>query len=335
MAESSDPSIEAEWERMQRKRPEPSPASYWDTRAREFVARPAHHTYAADFLRLAALEPGDSVLDMGCGAGTLAVPLALSGHAVVAADFSPEMIRLLTQDAQARGIPLVSVGEVGAAGEGAVVAGRAVSGEAGAGATGGDAAGMPHPGKIAPLLLSWDDDWAAAGITKDLVDVAFSSRSLTTQNYQRSLERLTAVARKKVCLTVAAHCWPQINREAMIQLGLSVTESQETRYLLNLVREMGYEPALQEIVSVRNEAFDSFEEAYDHYSAMIDKTNRDGHLMQVDLDQARGALKGWMQDHLKENAAAPSSNAAGSSPSKRYVLDFPRKTVWSFISWEV
>ena len=35
--------------------------------------------YARDFMKLLALEPGESVLDMGCGAGSIAIPLAQDG----------------------------------------------------------------------------------------------------------------------------------------------------------------------------------------------------------------------------------------------------------------
>ncbi|MFR7670206.1 MAG: class I SAM-dependent methyltransferase [Collinsella sp.] len=38
-------------------------------------------------MKLLALSPVRSVLDMGCGAGSIAIPLAQAGHSVIAADF--------------------------------------------------------------------------------------------------------------------------------------------------------------------------------------------------------------------------------------------------------
>lgn len=77
-----------EWMRLQAARHRADDSFEWDKRARHF--RPLETApYARDFMKLLALEPGESVLDMGCGAGSIAIPLAQAGHAVIAADFSP------------------------------------------------------------------------------------------------------------------------------------------------------------------------------------------------------------------------------------------------------
>ena len=55
------------------------------------------HPYARDFLELAELRPDERVLDMGCGAGTLAIPLARAEHPVLACDFSPRMLEVLRE----------------------------------------------------------------------------------------------------------------------------------------------------------------------------------------------------------------------------------------------
>lgn len=77
-----------EWMRLQAARHRADDSFEWDKRARHF--RPLETApYAQDFIKLLALEPGESVLDMGCGAGSIAIPLAQAGHSVIAADFSP------------------------------------------------------------------------------------------------------------------------------------------------------------------------------------------------------------------------------------------------------
>ena len=50
------------------------------------------------------LRPGESVLDVGCGSGALALPLARAGHDVVAVDFSAGMLDVLRRRASADGL---------------------------------------------------------------------------------------------------------------------------------------------------------------------------------------------------------------------------------------
>ncbi|MEJ1970664.1 MAG: class I SAM-dependent methyltransferase [Rhizomicrobium sp.] len=55
----------------------------------------------ADF---AGLKPGDAVMDLGCGPGLLAVPLARLGMAVTAVDPEPDMIEACRQAAAEAGV---------------------------------------------------------------------------------------------------------------------------------------------------------------------------------------------------------------------------------------
>ena len=54
-------------------------------------------------IELAGLEPGDAVLDLGCGPGTLAVPFAQAGMSVTGVDPEPAML----EAARATGAPLI------------------------------------------------------------------------------------------------------------------------------------------------------------------------------------------------------------------------------------
>src|SRR5579884_809135 len=49
------------------------------------------------------------VIDLGCGTGRLAVPLAAAGHQVTAVDLSPEMLRVCGEKAAAVGVDLFRV----------------------------------------------------------------------------------------------------------------------------------------------------------------------------------------------------------------------------------
>lgn len=85
----------AEWQQLQAKRRRMPDAAFWDERAKTFSEKDSPNQYVADFLRLANIRVGESVFDMGCGAGDLTIPLAEAGHAVTAADFSAGMLGVL------------------------------------------------------------------------------------------------------------------------------------------------------------------------------------------------------------------------------------------------
>ncbi len=75
---------------------------YWDLRAATFGKQcgggSATHHYAEQFLKLLDTSNNSVVLDMGCAAGTLAIPLAKQGCRVIACDFSPKMIEKLEEN---------------------------------------------------------------------------------------------------------------------------------------------------------------------------------------------------------------------------------------------
>ncbi|MCH4184496.1 MAG: methyltransferase domain-containing protein [Eggerthellaceae bacterium] len=80
-----------EWKHLQRIRRHADDSQFWNKRSKHFSSID-HSIYARNFLSLIDIEPDDTVFDMGCGTGSLAVPLALKGHKVVAADFSQGML---------------------------------------------------------------------------------------------------------------------------------------------------------------------------------------------------------------------------------------------------
>lgn len=59
--------------------------------------------YAADALRLADVKPGEAVLDVACGPGTLALQAAAMGAQVIATDFAEAMITHLHERAREQG----------------------------------------------------------------------------------------------------------------------------------------------------------------------------------------------------------------------------------------
>lgn len=77
---------------------------FWDRRAHEFTRHATSSDYIGQFLQIMNPEPSWSVLDVGCAAGTLAVPLAGRVNRITAVDPSDVMLTLLGERCRQGGI---------------------------------------------------------------------------------------------------------------------------------------------------------------------------------------------------------------------------------------
>lgn len=77
---------------------------YWNMRAETFGKACGKNRYAELFVEKLDLSGGESVFDMGCATGTLAIPLAQAGCQVTACDFSPKMIECLVARCAEEGV---------------------------------------------------------------------------------------------------------------------------------------------------------------------------------------------------------------------------------------
>ncbi|OPY80033.1 MAG: Mg-protoporphyrin IX methyl transferase [Syntrophorhabdus sp. PtaU1.Bin153] len=70
---------------------------FWNRRAKEYSEYAAWTGYPEAFIRI--MRPRDSwtVLDMGCGGGTIAIPLARKVRSITAVDFSSRMLDIVRQ----------------------------------------------------------------------------------------------------------------------------------------------------------------------------------------------------------------------------------------------
>ena len=94
-----------EWKRLQAARKHTDDPAVWDEKAKTFpVKHGSQEGYVRMFLDLAGVMPGETVLDMGCGTGALATPLAQAGNRVIACDFSRGMLDAMQADQRSLGV---------------------------------------------------------------------------------------------------------------------------------------------------------------------------------------------------------------------------------------
>lgn len=79
-------------------------AADWDKKACSFAERHNQSKYVSLFLSRLPLEKTFSVLDIGSGPGTLALPLARLTASVTALDYSKKMIEIMTTQARDQGL---------------------------------------------------------------------------------------------------------------------------------------------------------------------------------------------------------------------------------------
>jgi SAM-dependent methyltransferase len=79
-------------------------AEYWNRRSQTFHCSWRDSTYAGELMSRMELRPEYSVLDVGCGCGAMAIPLASKVNRVTALDISPVRLEKLLHKAAAGGL---------------------------------------------------------------------------------------------------------------------------------------------------------------------------------------------------------------------------------------
>ena len=279
-----------EWMSLQRIRRASDDAQYWNARSKNFDMKDSPSDYVRRFLELVDVQPGETVLDMGCGTGSLAVPMARSGSTVIAADFSIGML-----DELARRIRETAT-------------------------TG-----------IESKLLAWADDWDAAGLGEESVDVAIASRSISTDNLEEALDKLHHVARRRCAIALPTGCSPRMDQRVLDLIGVRNLHGADHQYAWNILQNKGRFPTCSYIDSLRKDTYDSLEEACLDMGRMVDDTLDPSRTSEIAVAKER--LHTWLESELVENEEAGQEDGKG-RVQKSLRLAHPRIVRWAFISWD-
>ncbi len=98
-------------EQSQRSSFGPRSSQDWDRRARQRFRRELNSDYSRAFLRRLDLSGVNTALDIGCGTGNLAIPLAKRLRRVHALDFSNAMLRELDNHRRREGLENIALHE--------------------------------------------------------------------------------------------------------------------------------------------------------------------------------------------------------------------------------
>ncbi len=267
---------EAAWHAYQDARTKPGNVEHWDKRAASYGSHSSSGEYERTFIERSGIQPGETVLDMGCGVGLLAVPLAQMGCRVVCADFSTKMLEALDRRARETGVS----------------------------------------DRIEAHHLAWDDDWRAAGILPESVDVAISSRSMATYHLTSAMTKLDETARRRVCATVASGRSPMKDERAYEAVGRARNVVSDHVFVINVLLAHGVYPEVSYVITHSLPGFASHDEAFEKLSAMLGD----------DLNPTeQGLLHRFLDEHYRDNPAA--------SDYRTFEADAEREVRWAFISW--
>ncbi len=93
------------WKERRERRTSPvRDAGFWNGRALSFAKHAPTTGYAEAFFKIMKPHRTWKVLDMGCGSGTLSIPLAVRVREITAVDFSEKMLAILREQSHRKGI---------------------------------------------------------------------------------------------------------------------------------------------------------------------------------------------------------------------------------------
>ena len=170
-------------------------------------------------------------------------------------------------------------------------------------------------------LLAWEDDWEAAGLGTDSVDVAFASRSLMSGDVPACVHKLDATARSRAAVVVPDSLLPSRDPRLLTYLGRSARRACIVRDVTRALTALGRIPVFATTRTFRPMRFSSFDEAradLRHLAGPEPFTAREQRLFDA-----------YAAQHVvREDLTSPSEVA-----EEHWVLDYRLPVTWAFIGW--
>jgi len=174
---------------------------------------------------------------------------------------------------------------------------------------------------ITSHLLAWEDDWEAAGLGTDSVDVAFASRSLMAEAVGPFIAKLDSAARSRAAVVVPDSLLPSRDPRLLTYLGRSARHPRVVRDVTRALTSLGRIPAFATTRTFRPMRFPSFDEARADLRRLAGPepfTAREQRLFDA-----------YSAQHIvRRTAESPSGET-----SQMWVLDYALPVTWVFIGW--
>ena len=174
---------------------------------------------------------------------------------------------------------------------------------------------------ITSHLLAWEDDWEAAGLGTDSVDVAFASRSLMAEAVGPFVAKLDSAARSRAAVVVPASLLPSRDPRLLTYLGRTAKRPRVVRDVTRALTSLGRIPVVATTRTFRPMRFPSFDEARSDLRRLAGPepfTAREQRLFDA-----------YSAQHIVRRAAESPSGET----SQMWVLDYALPVTWVFIGW--
>lgn len=285
-----------EWKELDRTRRHADELDVWNKRAASMTFKPGPSEYDTLFVRKLGLAEPARILDVGCGTGSIPVELAKRGHQVIAIDYSDVMLERARDYCKFQGVKIFDD----------------IAFENGS-----------EPG-VFFANVSWQDDWDKYNITKNSVDYCIASRSLITPDLKDSLEKMSAVARRKAFATVVTGSSPRADKRVAEAMGVHLVVTPDSLYTFGILVDLGYQPIVDYINSPRVINYESKDEAFEKLIKTLDFADPNYEIPARVVCEER--LRAWLNSHLV--------SCLDEEGKWSYRLDVPRMIPWAFLAWE-